>query len=104
VNSANFLFPAVEVGEHFYWNIAGFTVHGQVLSNWAAAGEIILEHISVFWDFGAENRNVLQNYFACGGPVAQYLSMYSKPGNVPIKMFSYFNSREQKICTIHVEL
>ena len=26
-----FSLAAVEVGEHFYWNIAGFTVHGQVL-------------------------------------------------------------------------
>ena len=26
-----FSLAAIEVGEHFYWYIAGFTVHGQVL-------------------------------------------------------------------------
>ena len=26
-----FSLAAVEVGEHLYWNIAGLTVHGQVL-------------------------------------------------------------------------
>jgi len=40
----NFLYDisAVEIGQHFYWNIAGFQVHGQVLINsWIVLAIII---------------------------------------------------------------
>jgi len=37
-----FSLAAVEVGEHFYWNIAGFTVHGQVfLVTWLVIAIIL---------------------------------------------------------------
>lgn len=33
----------VEIGQHFYWNLSGFEVHGQVLINsWIVFGIIVI--------------------------------------------------------------
>jgi hypothetical protein len=31
IDSSSILMAEAEVGKHFYWNIAGFLIHGQVL-------------------------------------------------------------------------
>jgi F-type H+-transporting ATPase subunit a len=47
------LLAEAEVGKHFYWNIAGFLVHGQVL----AVIWFVVALLLIFSVLGANNPN-----------------------------------------------
>jgi len=42
-----FLLAELEVGEHFYWELGGLTVHGQVLmTTWFVAGLLVIASVA----------------------------------------------------------
>jgi hypothetical protein len=60
-----------EVGQHYYWNIFGFQVHGQVLINtWLVLAIIILISIFTTRELGLVSSTdilvILVNFFSFG--------------------------------------